>query len=114
MAKRARTLQIKQNKATLRLKKKLVVATDKKRRPSSYERGYDNEWRKARNEHIDKNPFCVRCGGVATLVDHIVPIHIAPERRLDKTNFQSMCIPCHKIKTDEDEVKYGQTTARYR
>lgn len=32
-------------------------------------------------------------------VDHIVPIKVAPDRRLDPTNLQTMCKPHHSAKT---------------
>jgi 5-methylcytosine-specific restriction endonuclease McrA len=65
------------------------------RRPSRQARGYDAEWEKARAEWLLAYPSCKRCGAPATLVDHVVPIKVAPHRRLDRTNFQSLCTPCH-------------------
>jgi len=58
-------------------------------------RGYDREWEKARREYLAVYPSCRRCGKPADLVDHIVPVREAPHRRLDRTNFQSLCQPCH-------------------
>jgi 5-methylcytosine-specific restriction protein A len=66
-----------------------------KNRPSRQERGYDAEWDKARADWLAAYPCCVRCGQKASLVDHIIPIRKAPHRRLDRTNFQSLCTPCH-------------------
>lgn len=63
--------------------------------PSAAERGYDHEWRKARADWLAVYPSCARCGQKADVVDHIVPIRKAPHRRLDRTNFQSLCTPCH-------------------
>lgn len=65
------------------------------KRPNRQQRGYDAEWSKARAEWLAAYPCCVRCGAKAALVDHIVPIAKAPHRRLDRTNFQSLCTPCH-------------------
>lgn len=48
----------------------------------------------------------------AVLVDHIVPVEIAPERRLDRTNLQPLCQRCHAIKTAEDLARYREPTAR--
>lgn len=70
------------------------AAADAKR-PSRQARGYDTEWVKARADWLAAYPSCRRCGGHATLVDHIVPIAKAPHRRLDRTNFQSLCTACH-------------------
>lgn len=64
-------------------------------RPTAKQRGYDREWEKARADWLAAYPSCRRCGAPATLVDHIVPIRQAPHRRLDRTNFQSLCAACH-------------------
>ena len=88
----------------------LVAARDKARksradanRPSARQRGYDREWERARAEYLATYPSCRRCGGRATLVDHIIPIRVAPERRLDRSNFQSLCDHCHSAwKQDQD------------
>ena len=80
----------------------LVAARDKARkqradarRPPARQRGYDGEWEKARADYLLAYPSCRRCGAKATLVDHIIPIRTAPGRRLDRTNFQSLCDHCH-------------------
>lgn len=65
------------------------------KRPGSRARGYDRDWEKLRADYLAAYPSCVRCGGRASLVDHKTPIRIAPHRRLDPTNLQSLCIPCH-------------------
>lgn len=65
------------------------------KRPSRQARGYDAEWEKARAEWLAAYPSCRRCGAKATLVDHIQTIREAPRRRLDRTNFQSLCTSCH-------------------
>lgn len=65
------------------------------KRPSRQTRGYDAEWTKARNDYLAAYPYCRRCGAKASLVHHIVPIRKAPHRRLDRSNFQSLCTACH-------------------
>lgn len=79
-----------------------AVAKDRERkarhdakRPSRQARGYDHAWEKARAEWLAAYPSCRRCGASAVLVDHIVPIRKAPHRRLDRTNFMSLCASCH-------------------
>jgi len=65
------------------------------KRPSARARGYDGEWEKARADFLAVYPSCRHCGQKAALVDHIVSIRLAPHRRLDRTNFQALCTPCH-------------------
>lgn len=55
------------------------------------------------NEHYY---VCAKCGGDATLSDHIIPVRIAWELRLDKANLQPLCEACHAVKTKEDKKKY--------
>ena len=75
------------------------------KRPSARQRGYDAEWEKARAEYLAAYPSCARCGTRATIVDHKVKIRDAPHRRLDRTNFQSLCTPCHSSWKQAQERK---------
>jgi 5-methylcytosine-specific restriction protein A len=82
-------------------------------RGTSAQRGYDAVWRRLRRMHLNSNPLCVfhwRLGVpvVATVVDHIESIQEAPERRLDPTNLQSLCKPCH------DKVRQREQAAERR
>jgi 5-methylcytosine-specific restriction endonuclease McrA len=79
-----------------------VAARDRERkarfdrqRPAARARGYDADWDKLRREHLARHPQCRRCGEPASLVDHVIAIRRAPNRRLDPTNIQSLCIRCH-------------------
>ena len=65
------------------------------KRPSRQARGYDADWAKARADYLAAYPYCRRCGARACVVDHVVPIRKAPHRRLDRSNFQSLCTACH-------------------
>lgn len=65
------------------------------KRPNARARGYDREWEQARRDYLAAYPSCARCGKPAAVVDHIVTIRKAPHRRLDRTNFQSLCTACH-------------------
>jgi 5-methylcytosine-specific restriction endonuclease McrA len=63
-------------------------------RPSSWERGYDREWRRLRRAFLMANPWCrPATQDLACEVDHRVPIQTAPDRRLDWSNLQSLCRP---------------------
>lgn len=57
--------------------------------------------RQARNQALLKRtPLCAKCGGPATEVDHIVPLHKGGAEALD--NLQCLCHWCHKAKTRRD------------
>lgn len=66
-----------------------------KKRPSARQRGYDAEWERESKAFLAVYSSCRRCGKQATLVDHITPIRVAPHRRMDRTNWQPLCTPCH-------------------
>jgi 5-methylcytosine-specific restriction endonuclease McrA len=71
----------------------------------------DRKWRKLRLRHLAGSPLCVDCYAVgvvkaADMVDHVVPIKVAPERRLDPTNLASRCWHHHAIKTAKDKEIY--------
>ena len=79
-------------------------ALHKHDRKSSYERGYDNRWRKARLVFLNQHPLCTRCyenGRLvrATVVDHIVPHRGDKELFWDESNWQALCERCHNQKT---------------
>lgn len=65
-------------------------------RANSYERGYNVEWRRARDLFLKKNPWCFGCEAIgvrrkADIVDHIVP-HRGDELRFwNVNNWQSCC-----------------------
>lgn len=87
------------------------------RRGSAASRGYDADWRRLREVILAEEPLCRRCADMdavtaATMVDHIVPIEIAPERRLDPDNLQPLCERCHRIKTAEDMALYRDPSGR--
>jgi 5-methylcytosine-specific restriction protein A len=64
-------------------------------RESSYDRGYDNEWRKFRTWYLRRHPVCKCCGNKATLVHHIIAIEDDGER-LDARNCIALCHICHE------------------
>ena len=79
------------------------------RRGTSTERGYDKHWRILRDLVIQEQPICQHClcHGIyvpAQEVDHIVPISKAPHRRLDRSNLQALCKPCHTRKTRIESI----------
>ncbi|UTD42289.1 HNH endonuclease (plasmid) [Lactiplantibacillus plantarum] len=49
---------------------------------------------------------CQVCGNAVTdrkIVDHIHPVKISPEKKLDKNNLWTVCYRCHNIKTQLEE-----------
>lgn len=71
-------------------------------RPTARRRGYDSAWEALRAEMVRRHPVCATpgCGSTDRLnVDHIVPIRVAPERRLDRTNLRVLCQSCHSTHT---------------
>jgi 5-methylcytosine-specific restriction protein A len=84
-----------------------------RRRPGASDRGYDRRWQKIRAQKLSRNPFCemlthCRFPELATEVDHITPVEVAPELRLVWGNLQSACHACHVAKTNQDKVKYAR------
>lgn len=74
---------------------------------SRHDRGYDWQWVKLRG-HVLRRDYhlcqpCHRSGRTteATQVDHIIPK--AQDGTDDMDNLQSICEPCHKIKTAEEK-----------
>lgn len=85
-----------------------------KHRPSSFNRGYNTNWQKARLHHLSQHPWCEHClqKGLrtpATDVDHIIPHKGDMELFWDTHNWQSLCKSCHSRKTiTEDMGEWGR------
>ena len=76
------------------------MADWKGQRGTRQERGYDADWVRLRNNYIKHNPLCeqrgVGCTGAARIVHHILPVHVRPDLRLDRSNLQAVCDTCHR------------------
>ena len=89
-----------------------------RKRGSTTERGYDGAWKKLSQQRRDLDAYlCQDClkRGVLTpspLVDHIIPIHVRTDWRLEIGNTQVLCTNCHRIKTSEDMQRYGGRAKR--
>ena len=92
----------------LESKKKSDRRYNKKRDPK-YLRFYNSgEWRTLSLKRLQDDGYrCVKCGAIASEVDHIVPIQTPQgwERRLDYDNTQSLCVHCHNFKHDRFKKK---------
>jgi 5-methylcytosine-specific restriction enzyme A len=77
-------------------------------RGSASSRGYDRDWQVLRLLHLQGSPLCVLCAkqgraAAATVVDHVRPFKGRDDpRRMDPTNLESLCHPCHARKTNVD------------
>lgn len=73
-------------------------------RGSAVQRGYDHTWHKMRDSVLRSEPCCRMCRAqgittIATMVDHIKPLRVAPWLRLISVNLQPLCVACHRLKT---------------
>lgn len=80
-------------------------------RPSAAKRGYDREWSEYSRAYLAR-PENRRCrirthckGAPARVVDHIVRIREAPERKYDPTNHQPSCRTCHAAKSGRESQR---------
>ena len=58
--------------------------------------------------------MCQVCGNAVTnrkIVDHIHPLKVAPNEKLDKDNLWTLCYRCHNIKTQLEESIKEQSNA---
>lgn len=84
-----------------------------KRRGLPAERGYDRAWKQIAlaRRRLDFY-LCQDCLAhdmvvSSNLVDHIVPIHVRPDWRLEIDNTQVLCTACHGRKSGQDLVRFG-------
>lgn len=96
---------------------KTVSASDSWRTgKSAAARGYDRQWRKARERFLRAHPTCAMCEAegqltAATLVDHKVPHRGDQALFWDETNWQSLCRPHHdraKKQQEAQEAREGR------
>src|ERR1700752_4834928 len=77
-------------------------------RQSRQARGYDRALLKLRARHLRAFPLCRVWGAKGIAVDHIVRVRVAPHRRLDPTNLQTLCHYHHSLLTaafDSERVR---------
>lgn len=83
-----------------------VIAADQSavRRDFTNASGYGYKWRKESKAWLQQNPLCAECERsgritLATDVDHIIPHRGDMDLFWRRSNWQSLCSLCHKIKT---------------
>jgi len=59
------------------------------------------KWRKYRRVFLSRNPLCVECGAIATVVDHIKPVRLGGEF-WQPSNHAAMCARCHNSKSGRE------------
>lgn len=83
-----------------------VIYRRKKGHKNKWSLKGDKRWKKMSAVYLANNYICVACEiAPAVAVDHILPVSRYPEKRYDKTNFQSLCKSCHSIKTTRYESR---------
>lgn len=61
------------------------------------------EWMAFKEEHKRQEPWCRKCKQLGDEVDHIIQIiHGGPP--LDHNNAQTLCIPCHARKSQQESM----------
>jgi len=87
------------------------------KRPTPAQRGYGPAWKKTRDDHLEKHPYCVDPYQVhgasqvlATDVDHVTPRKEGGTD--DENNLQSLCHACHSRKTAREDGRWGQRHRR--
>ncbi|WP_370450302.1 HNH endonuclease [Nocardia otitidiscaviarum] len=77
---------------------------------SAWAGGSTRRWRTLREAKLATDPICERpgCAALAVEVDHIIPLAAGGER-YEWDNLQSLCHPCHEVKTNAEAVaaRYG-------
>lgn len=71
---------------------------------SASKRGYGSKWQRASKAYLKEHPLCEICKRngkyiQATVVDHKEPHRGNQKLFWDKSNWQSLCKPCHDKKT---------------
>ena len=82
-------------------------------RPSAARRGYTQDWRQARLQHLALHPYCQAkgCTCLATDVHHIATVREAPERVYDPANLVSLCHAHHSEVTAREQSGWGSRGA---
>jgi len=76
-------------------------------REKSYNRIYKSDrWQKYRRWYLGKYPNCIKCGKLARMVDHIIPVSQGGNF-WESSNHQPLCITCHSKKTSQEDGGFG-------
>lgn len=78
-----------------------------KRNKESNKFYHSRAWKSVRLQVLNENPFCVKCGHPAQMVDHIKAIKDGGSE-LDASNLQSMCNICHNKKENQEGNRWNK------
>lgn len=79
-----------------------ATAADRQRGTAA-DRGYGRQWLPVRRRVLALMPYCVECGKIATVVDHIDGLGPLGPRGYDLANLRAMCATCHGRRTAQDQ-----------
>ena len=84
-------------------------------RAGATQRTRGSAWMKIRARQLREHPLCAMCHSAgkvtaANRVDHVVPLWEGGAD--DESNYQSLCIQCHDVKTAEEAKRRGQAWAQ--
>ncbi len=90
-----------------------AAKNERGKRGTRQERGYDSTWMRLRQLHISSHPLCKHCEErgrivVGEEVDHIIPHRGSEALRLEPSNLQTLCKPCHSRKTASEDGGFGR------
>ena len=99
-----RTIQTMPRKMSSHKPNQFQSADSRQANQSRHARGYDSVWTRYAKLYLKQNPLCRMCEQasrttLASLVDHIIPLRLRPDLRLDPANLQPLCRSCHAVKT---------------
>lgn len=92
------------------MKKALLIMFPKKEKSKDFYKSLS--WRQLRYDVLkESNGRCCLCGrsakdGVVLHVDHIIPLSVDWEKRLDKNNLQVLCEDCNMGKMNRDNTRW--------
>ena len=95
-----------------------IRSASETRRATPSARGYDRAWNRIAKRRREADDWlCQPCLGegritASNTVDHIIPIHVRPDWRLEFDNTQVICHSCHRRKTIDDAHRYGSSESR--
>ena len=83
-----------------------------KKRGSAAQRGYGRKWQDASRLYLIAHPWCAKCNGLASEVDHKIPHRGDIKLFWDRGNWQSLCHECHSRKTATEDGRWEMLISR--